>query len=41
MENFRGLLQGANAQEKITSAEQESLSDSFQATLDSYTYLED
>ena len=40
-ENFRHILNAAEEKTKITAAERETLSESMQATLESYTYLED
>jgi arginine decarboxylase-like protein len=41
MESFKGLVQSAEAQSKITAEEREKLCEAYQSTLDSYTYLED
>jgi arginine decarboxylase len=41
MESFRGIVRSSEGQAKITPEEAKSLCESYQATLDSYTYLED
>ena len=41
LEGFEQVLTGAQTQTKITAEEKEALSQSFEATLNSYTYLED
>ncbi len=41
IEGFRQMATAAEAQSKITAEQRESLSQAFQATLESYTYLED
>jgi arginine decarboxylase-like protein len=41
MDSLRGMVQSAEAQSKITAEERESLYESYQSALDSYTYLED
>ncbi|PYV00732.1 MAG: arginine decarboxylase [Acidobacteria bacterium] len=41
LEGFGQVLTGAQTQTKITAEEKEALSQSFEATLNSYTYLED
>jgi arginine decarboxylase len=40
-DNFRRIAQNAEAQSKITREENDSLCESYQSTLNSYTYLED